>query len=260
MDEFKAAIDQSNQRLELQQQKLRAEAARVQESYEVSRQKLAQRIDAVENRPTQPDNRLEIPVAPGAARGSVETGVVERPIASRTERNGVQEVPLFDRRSAQLPGAERSGVFAINRDPAAVGQVQEAMPGPARVAPEIIPDTDRFAELQARPDLVMEQVAHAAEVGVSTERVYERRQEVRDEPGAGGSQQGGGAASVGSILAQSPYQPQQAVSRQMADTQAQLASGQPYQTDTGMYRQAMTAGFWAGIVIIVFAIIASFAL
>ena len=117
------------------------------------------------------------------------------------------------------------------------------------------PNTDLYAEANVRPSVVMEKVAQAAEQDVPVEIAYERRHEVRDDPGAAGAQSGGGAAMVGSYLSNTT--PAEASARQLAETQAYLSMNQDQHRQSSMsYGGAMKGGFAAGMVVAIASAIA----
>jgi hypothetical protein len=146
-------------------------------------------------------------------------------------------------RASQLPQA------GIPRQPEA------GMPAMPEQVPVI--NTDTYAEARVRPNLVMEQVAAAAEHDMPVERVYERRQEVRDEPPAGASG-AGAAASVGSTLDSS-------APSQQYGSMGSSPSAQPHQWDTSAhspeeraahYRSAAITGFGAALTLILLGLLA----
>lgn len=256
-NKLKQIIDQHTGESEQQYAHSKRQVAEMQESYEDSRQKLASRLERVESQraatEAQPAQQQEQGVA--ATAPTVESLLRMNQQTAYVERGTMPTGERF------MHTAGSSPVAAAERGMSALFGTPESQPrGP--IMPEIVPDTDRFAELQARPDMVMEQVAQAAEVGVSTEKVYERRQEVRDEASVSSGSQGGGAAAGNDTYASGfGYQPTSAGSNQFADTQAQMAQGRSYQKPgSDMYHQAMRAGFWAGIVVIALALIAVFVL
>lgn len=128
-------------------------------------------------------------------------------------------------------------------------------------APNVVPDTDSLAEQHVKPQVVMESVAVAAEQNTAVERVYERRQEVRDEPAAKPATNTiTGAPSVATILAAqqaqqanferlpvTPAQPQQAPIT--SDYASSARSVSPYEQD--IYRQATRVGFWVAVMVII---------
>jgi hypothetical protein len=124
-------------------------------------------------------------------------------------------------------------------------------------SPEDIPiiGTDAYAEAQARPKVVMEQVAAAAENDVPVERVYERRQEVRDEPSSpAGAAAGGAMAGAGSTLGSGSGQYNAPVSDQGAQ---RSASTQKDSHESELdYRAAAARGIGGALALIVLAAIA----
>lgn len=139
-------------------------------------------------------------------------------------------------------------------------------------APNAVPNTDSLAEQHVKPEVVLESVAVAAEQNTAVERVYERRQEVRDEPAVAPSAAVAGAPSVATILAAQqaqqasfehsittvapPIQPQQpfASTHYVPRPQQSTQSYSQYEQQD-MYRQAARTGFWVALVVIVGAVV-----
>ena len=121
---------------------------------------------------------------------------------------------------------------------------------PKRRAEEIARRIEEYERRHEAPEKVLKEAVTAAEVDAPVERVYERRQEVRDEPTVASA--AGGIMSVGTILQQSgqPY---------LNDVQA-ASGGRPQSLDPihqrEVYKQAAQNGFMGAICIIVLAILA----
>lgn len=119
--------------------------------------------------------------------------------------------------------------------------------------PERMPLAERPEKIESYK--IMEQVADAAEHDVPVERVFERSHEVKDDKSVSLN-----ATSIGSIMAAQAEEQKrlakvQALQRQMGDP----SQGLPIAPDTpelGMYRQAVRSGFVAGVVIIIFGLLA----
>jgi hypothetical protein len=108
-----------------------------------------------------------------------------------------------------------------------------------------------------QPRKIFEQVANAAEHNVPVERVFERSHEVKDDTPIAV-----GAASVGSVMATQAVALQQLKS-QVQNYQTVLTSSENHSTSNShknltldTYQQAIAAGFWSAIVIIVLGSIA----
>lgn len=113
-------------------------------------------------------------------------------------------------------------------------------------------------EVEPPPQKIMEQVVKAAEQDVPVERVFERSHEVKDDTSPVVST-GVSAASVGSIMSSraNQTQPSKPVSAKSKPITG-LVDNLPFVTEQTpeMYKQAMSAGFAAGMVIIIFGLMA----
>lgn len=108
---------------------------------------------------------------------------------------------------------------------------------------------------EPKPREILSEVAQAAERNVPVERVFERSHEVKDDntvaPAA--------AASVGSIMSRQTMRQSSHVLSKDYQQASRESANLPIINDqysTGLYKQAMKAGFTAAIMIIIFGILA----
>jgi hypothetical protein len=143
----------------------------------------------------------------------------------------------------------------VSETAAHTGPVVEVSNSSQHVETQVI-DTNTFAEAHVRPNIVMEQVAAAAENDSPVERVYERRQEIRDEPstpagaaagGAAGSDNGSQTSGSGQFSISTA-----SISQDVSNNSAQRAGG-PQNPD---YQAAIVRGIGAAIALIVLALLA----
>lgn len=108
-----------------------------------------------------------------------------------------------------------------------------------------------------QPEAVFREVARAAEKNVPIERAYERRHEVKDQ--TSGPSSIGGPASIGVIMSQmqAAERMQSALSgASPSPTSYSIAANDRPASDGDLYRQAAQRGFWGGVVIIIFGLLA----
>ncbi len=108
-------------------------------------------------------------------------------------------------------------------------------------------------ESRKAPEVVLETVVKAAERDAPIERLYERRHEIKDEP-----TRSTGAAAIGSLLTPStPFSMSSYGHKGSSDKTASLDRNLPTEalTTPSLYKQAVQAGFWAAMVIMVVAAI-----
>jgi hypothetical protein len=115
-----------------------------------------------------------------------------------------------------------------------------------KLAEEAVRKVEAYERRQEAPTVVLKEMLNAAEVNAPVERLYERRQEVKDEPGSQFASSG--AAHIGSILQEMSNAKNNAV----ATGGSAKALGS--QTTPEQYRQAAERGFWGAIVILIFAL------
>lgn len=129
--------------------------------------------------------------------------------------------------------------------------------------PRQYPNTPEYRQTQKetspetiKPQKILEQVADAAEQNVAVERVFERSHEVKDDQPLSA-----GATSVGTVMAnQASNLPQHIAQSVYGDINTKQSANNATQvtgeTVRGAYMQAMKAGFWAGVLIIILGSIA----
>jgi hypothetical protein len=167
----------------------------------------------------------------------------------KTDR-AVQQQP---ERSPSAPNSHAQSE-ALRDEPRAIPSVevaprQEVEAVEPRV--KLVPETDKFVEVQAKPKVVMEQVAIAAEQDVPLERVYERRQEIKDDPSSGPQASGGaGNANHDQPVLQTSVLPPSSTQYR---TNADLSTSHNVKPD--QYNTATRNGVVAAVIII-FAILA----
>lgn len=111
------------------------------------------------------------------------------------------------------------------------------------------------AEASARSKVAMEQAAVAAELDQPVERVYERRQEVKDEPSNPAGAAAGGAASIGSVPSTSNSAQQRTIQGASGSTGQRTNDGHAH--DPGIdFHAAAVRGVGAGLAVIVLALLA----
>jgi hypothetical protein len=155
--------------------------------------------------------------------------------------------------------AERyqSKVEAFPRPSASTIEMQQPLEAPAVFTAETsqpfdVTETSKFAEAHVQPEDLLKQVAAAAERNLPLERIYERRHEIKDDPGMLQ-----GASSVGSVLAGGTGTygfTGLPASGHTADPLQQVSSSTP--DPTGVYKTAAIRGFIGAIGIITLGIIA----
>lgn len=111
------------------------------------------------------------------------------------------------------------------------------------------------AEAKIRSKIVMEQIATAAENSEPVERVYERRQEVKDEPGTPAGAASGGAASIGSLITKH-HSTQQYAGKDTRDSSSRQSDASSSHGAGIDYRAAAIRGVGAGLAVIVLALLA----
>lgn len=211
---------------------------------------LGKRIDNLDtrlNQAVQTQNRAE----QVAERQEQRTSTLE----SRQDRaESVNPMFAYDR-------TETAPVHRMEPARQAPADAEQPQTEAMRQRPEVaaVPDTDRLAEMHARPDVVLEQVARAAEQDIAVEKVYERRQEVRDEPGRAPGPSGGGAQPVGAVMAKQygSAPSSDASPKALARLYAQLADNRQFGRQPSLYKQAAAAGVAGAGAILVFGLIAA---
>jgi hypothetical protein len=160
---------------------------------------------------------------------------------------------------------ERKPVTQETRIPEAPRSLERPEFQPKTATPEASKQPEqRKAEIHERqqslkPEMdskrIMEQVAAAAEKDVPVEIAFERSHEVKDEPSVAHN-----AASVAAIIKQQAIEKQRiaklkAIQAQMGDANQGLPVIHD-QASSSMYKQAIRAGFWSAVMIIILGVIA----
>lgn len=120
-----------------------------------------------------------------------------------------------------------------------------------RIAEQVARRVKKYETQNEDPQTILKEMLTAAEIDAPVERIYERRQEVRDEPSEPVSSNG--AVSVGSILQQA------APTFSVPDGSATTPLGSPAavpNTNKQLYRQSIKAGFYAGLFILAIGLLA----
>lgn len=122
----------------------------------------------------------------------------------------------------------------------------------------LIPQTDALAERHVKPEVVLEKIATAAEKNAPLEKVYERRQEVKDEQSSPVS--AGGAAAVSDILSRSATGARFSASDQAGSAAHEVHDASHATSTNGgyNYKTAAAAGAGAALVLLVLAAVAYF--
>lgn len=142
--------------------------------------------------------------------------------------------------ASRLPGlpptVADAGPYELRKD----SSITEAQPMPITAS-----ETDKLVEARVNPKAVMEQVSIAAEQDVPVERVYERRQEIKDDPSAVASSGSGGASRVNVATSASQSLRSQQSTQSIFDTSHNITPV------NSQYRGAAKNGVAAALVIII---------
>lgn len=179
----------------------------------------------------------------------------QRRIIEQQNEAIISPTPAAAERLAAAPTVVAAEVAPQQRTAARAEQSKAAPEATAPSVEEVsIVGTDAYAEAQARPAAVMEQVAVAAEQDMPVERVYERRQEVRDEPSSPAGAAAGGAAG---IFGSTPSGQQVGTtSGGGADSSQATNDHQGIQAPESDYRAAVARGIGAALALITLALLA----
>lgn len=194
-----------------------------------------------------------------------DTRTMHEQVRQKTE---AQQLELANEQARQRRVLEtiRSATNNVERPIAAGRPERVVMPNTyveAAVDAELRQDIEQAtlktveAEARSQSKVVMERVAVAAEFDEPVERVYERRQEVKDEPSTPGGASGG-ASSIGSVLAKNGSTAGQQ-SAHGSSTGQNGSTGDPYHGNDPRhldYRAAAIRGVGAGLAVIVLALMA----
>ena len=179
---------------------------------------------------------------------------------------------LLRQNREQLASLKQERSASNNKSPETKSNVAPAVPI-EQLRPQVVPELPKNnpetgnhqrdmpkakEEVEPKPQHIMEQVAQAAEQDVPVERVFERSHEVKDDTSPVVTS-GVSAASVGAIMANRSAQTQVSTpTTTKHKPTTNLVDNLPFITEQTpeMYKQAMSAGFAAGLVIIVLGLLA----
>jgi hypothetical protein len=198
-------------------------------------------VNTIEQKAAAPASHDEAPIKKPSYRNKAEAAL---PKAARPAVPPPEPRP----ESPRQPINSQERVVSTKEAPE-IAQIKRA------VAEEVAKKVDSYERRQEAPAVVLQEMVRAAEADVPVERIYERRQEVKDKPVGYSSTQ---AVPVAAVLKDMVKDMAPPAVRPAAGGHEQ-ASAAPRQQSRGgarLYRQAAQQGFWAAIVILVLALIA----
>lgn len=184
--------------------------------------------------------------------------------ANRVE-NKLQDLQDQETRAARSPVAEvvrlQEATKTPDRQQEAAAEPDKETVGTTSNETFLPPVADRLKqqekillhrEKEVAPDKILHEVVNAAEKDMPIEKVYERRHEIKDEPVASN------AASVGSVLNNTLAATGFINSYTRSSSSSSLNTGRTANSggNQDLYRQAITMGFWAAVIIVGLAFVA----
>lgn len=174
----------------------------------------------------------------------------EARIAELTQENRAELTPSEEptlHRSSPEPEQPMAGAGATaEKFGTDIAQARQAM------AEEFVKKVEAYERQQAAPEAVLNEMIKAAEVDAPVERVYERRQEIKNKSGGPARSV---PASVASIISNMPEPRVKFAANYGLSAPAPAARGHNpshHSPDPHLYKQAVQGGFWGAVVIVIF--------